>query len=138
MRTALGCLLLLLSTFGTARAAEFVWTAPGVAPAPIIIPSGSPPRTLDAARTLAEYVEKTSGAKPAIVEGEPQPMPDRAVWVGYQPVLKELFPQTDFEFRHPEETLLAANDKHLVIAGRDRWDPARLDVEGGDGPIRGK
>jgi hypothetical protein len=49
-----------------------------------------------------------------------------------------LFPKIDFDFKHPEETLIAASENHLVIAGRDRWDPARLDVEGGDGIIRGK
>ncbi|MCA1809315.1 MAG: DUF4838 domain-containing protein, partial [Lentisphaerae bacterium] len=50
------------------------------------------------------------------------------IWVGYQPVLKELFPQMDFDFQHPEEILIAANENHLVIAGRDRWNPDHLRV----------
>jgi hypothetical protein len=41
-----------------------------------------------------------------------------------------LFPKTDFDFKHAEETLIVANEKHLVIAGRDRWDPAHTEVKG--------
>lgn len=43
---------------------------------------------------------------------------------GYQPALDALFPEQEFDFEHPEEILIAANDSHLVIAGRDRWNPA--------------
>ena len=56
-------------------------------------------------------------------------MPERAIWIGFQPVLKTLFPKTDFDFKHAEETLIVANEKHLVIAGRDRWDPAHMTVK---------
>ncbi len=108
------------------------------APIPIVVFEKAPPYTRAAADTLAEYVEKASGARPRILEGRPDPMPEHAIWVGYQPVLKELFPDTEFEFSHPEEILIAANAGHLVIAGRDRWDPERLTVEGHDGTIAGK
>lgn len=108
------------------------------APIPIVVFEKAPPYTRAAADTLAEYVEKASGARPRILEGRPDPMPEHAIWVGYQPVLKELFPDTEFEFSHPEEILIAANAGHLVIAGRDRWDPERLTVEGQDGTIVGK
>ncbi len=108
------------------------------APIPIVVFENAPPFTRAAADTLAEYVEKASGARPRIIEGRPDPMPEHAIWVGYQPVLKELFPDTAFEFSHPEEILIAANAGHLVIAGRDRWDPERLTVEGHDGTIVGK
>ncbi len=109
-----------------------------VEPIPIVVFENAPPFTRAAADTLAEYVEKASGARPRIIEGRPDPMPEHAIWVGYQPVLKELFPDTAFEFSHPEEILIAANAGHLVIAGRDRWDPERLTVEGHDGTIVGK
>src|SRR5690606_35932797 len=59
--------------------------------------------------------------------GEPAVVPERAIWVGYQPLLGRLLPRTDFTFRRPEEILLVANDRHLVIAGRDRWDPSRME-----------
>jgi hypothetical protein len=80
--------------------------------------------------TLASYIEKISGQKPVIIDGEPKQMPARAIWIGVQPVVKTLFPKTDFDFKHPEETLIAANERHLVIAGRDRWDPAHMTAEG--------
>ena len=99
-------------------------------PAPIIVFKNAPPRTRDAAVTLAEYIEKISGQKPAILDGEPQPLPERAIWIGVHPVVKALFPKTDFDFKHAEETLIVANEKYLVIAGRDRWDPAHMEAKG--------
>lgn len=119
-------------------AAEFVLVDEGIAPAPIVVLAGAPPRSREAAETLADYIEKISGVRPAVLEGQPSPLPERAIWVGYQPVLAKLLPTTDFDFEHAEEILLAANERHCVIAGRDRWDPQRLDVEGRDGRISGK
>jgi len=122
---AMACVL------GTAEAADLVLVEKGVSEAPIIVFKGAPPFTRRAADELAEYIEKISGAKPKVIEGEPKPIPPHAIWVGYQPVLEKLFPTLDFDFKHPEEILIAANENHLVIAGRDRWDPAHLIVEGG-------
>ncbi len=130
----------------------FVWSGPwtpaedlvlvdsgaGAAPAPVIVFEGAPPRTREAAEVLAEYLGRICGRKPAVIEGAPDPLPERAVWVGVQPAVRTLFPGIDFDFRKPEEILIVANDRHLVVAGRDRWDPDRLDIEGGDGPVRGK
>ncbi len=110
----------------------------GISRAPIVVFEGAPPKTRRAADELAEYIEKTSGARPEVIEGLPDPIPASAIWVGYQPVLKELFPDLDFDFLHPEEILIAANDRHLVIVGRDRWDPEHLVVEGIDEKIAGK
>lgn len=112
------------------QARDFVLVTEGIPPAPIVVFQDAPPRTRDAAMTLAEYVEKVSGQKPKVIEGEPNPLPERAIWVGFQPVLKELFPKTDFEFANPEETLIASNERHLVIAGRDRWDPRHMESKG--------
>lgn len=58
-------------------------------------------------------------------------MPEKAIWVGYQKGMEKLFPKVDLEFKHPEEILFAANENHLVIAGRDRWDPDFLNVPSG-------
>ncbi len=85
----------------------------------MIIFENAPPNTRQAADILAEYIEKISGAEPEVLEGEPDPLPENAVWVGYQPKLEELFPDMDFDFEHPEQIVIAANDSHLVIAGRD-------------------
>ncbi|MFN2352818.1 MAG: DUF4838 domain-containing protein, partial [Kiritimatiellia bacterium] len=74
-----------------------------------------------AADDLAAYIEKISGIRPEIMEGTPEPLPARAVWVGYQPVLRQVFPALDFDFQHPEEILIAATDNHLALVGRDRW-----------------
>ncbi len=102
----------------------------GVAPAPVIVAPGAPLRTREAAATLAEYLGKLCGAPPEVLDGPPASLPDRAIWVGVQPAVKQLFPGTDFEFAHPEETLILAKDGHLVLAGRDRWDPAHMEAKG--------
>jgi hypothetical protein len=111
---------LLLAPLAASHAAGFVLVAKDTPPAPIIVFKDAPPRTRDAAVTLADYIGKISGRKPAILDGEPSPLPQRAIWVGVQGAVKRLFPQTDFDFKHPEETLIVANDKHLVTAGRLR------------------
>jgi hypothetical protein len=130
MKLTLLSLVLLQSTNAALHSADLLLTDVGIAPAPIIVFKDAPPRTQDAAVKLADYIEKISGKKPAILDGEPKPMPERAIWIGVQPVVKTLFPKTDFDFKHPEETLIAANEKHLVIAGRDRWDPAHMTAKG--------
>ncbi|MFN0075810.1 MAG: DUF4838 domain-containing protein [Prosthecobacter sp.] len=130
MKPTLLFLILFQCTIAALHAADFILTDVGVTPAPIIIFKDAPPRTRDAAVTLAKYIEKISGQKPEVIDGEPKPMPERAIWIGVQPVLKKLFPKTDFDFKHPEETLILANEKHLVIAGRDRWDPAHMEAKG--------
>ena len=96
-------LALLLTPLATLHAADFVVVAPDVPVAPIIVFPDAPPRTRDAAVTLAEYIEKLSGCRPAVIDGEPKPLPERAIWVGVQPVLKSLFPNTGLDFTHPEE-----------------------------------
>ena len=113
-----------------AGAGELVLVEAGASRAPIIVFRDAPPRTRDAGVTLADCIEKISGVRPQIIEGEPKPLPERAIWVGVQPVLKTLFPKVDLDFRHPEEIVIAANDRHLVIAGRDRWDPRHMEAKG--------
>jgi len=123
---------------GSSKAAKLVLVENGVSRAPIVVFEGAPPMTRRAADELAEYIEKISGARPKVIEGQPDPLPERAIWVGFQPKLKELFPKVAFEFEHPEEILIAAGENHLVIAGRDRWDADHLVVEGIDEKIVGR
>ena len=105
-----------------AGVADFVLvdSGAGVKPAPIIVVQSAPPRTREAAVTLAGYIEKICGSRPPILDSAPTPMPQRAIWVGYQPAIKTLLPATDFDFKFAEETLIACNEHHLAIAGRDR------------------
>ncbi|HYE18492.1 MAG TPA: DUF4838 domain-containing protein [Tepidisphaeraceae bacterium] len=104
-----------------AGAAVLVDRPAGIAPAPVIVAKDAPPLTREAAQVLADYVAQISGGpRPAVVEGAPDPLPERAIWVGLQPAVKGLFPKVDFEFARPEETLTVAGDRHVVIAGRDR------------------
>jgi len=138
---ALACAMLIGSVSAQATAAgrgRLTLVKQGKSLAPVVIFKDAPPFTRRAADELAGYIEKISGAKPQVIEGEPKPIPEHAIWVGFQPKLKELFPKIDFDFRHPEEILIAANESHLVIAGRDRWDPDRLVVEGRNSTIEGK
>jgi len=123
----LGCLLFQSIP---SHAAEFVAAAPSIGAAPIIIPDGVPPRTRNSAVRLADYIEKISGMRPKLIDGEPSEVPARAIWVGMQPILKTLLVNADLDFRYPEETLLLANQRHLVIAGRDRWNPAFTELKG--------
>lgn len=130
-------IVLAMSVTAQGAAAEMVLVEDGVSRAPIVIFENAPPFTRRAADELAEYMGKISGATPEVIEGTPDPLPEHAIWVGYQPVLKTLFPKIDFDFKHPEEILIAANDNHLVIAGRDVWDPEHLKVQLGRKTING-
>lgn len=109
----------------------------GVSLAPIVVFAGAPPQTRRAADELAEYIERISGVRPEVLEGRPDPLPASAIWVGWQPVVDELFPALDFKFKVPEEILIAANGRHLVIAGRDRWNEEFLVKEGRNWTIDG-
>ncbi|QDU92917.1 DUF4838 domain-containing protein [Lignipirellula cremea] len=132
-------LFALLAVPVTAQAAFVLVDKPaGVGPAPLILFADAPPYTVQAAEELAGYIEQICGEKPQLIHGAPDPLPARAVWLGVQPAVRQLFPQVDFDFAHPEEILLSANDQHLVIAGRDRWDPEHLIVEGIDEKIVGR
>jgi hypothetical protein len=130
--------LLAFAYSSVAGAGELVLVKDGVSQVPIVIFKDAPPYTRNAADELSQYIERISGARPEVVEGEPASVPERAIWIGFQPQVAKLFPKTDFDFKHPEEILIAANGCHLVIAGRDRWDPKHLVVEGIDGKITGK
>ncbi len=115
-----GCLMTLSAS------ADLVLVEKGEARMPIVVFENAPSFTRQAADELADYIGKISGARPEVIVGQPDPLPEHAIWVGYQPVLKKLFPSVDFEFKHPEEILIEANANHLVIAGRDRWDPDHM------------
>jgi len=99
---------------------EFIIVEKGVSSVPIIISKESSAATSKAAHELADYFEKISGVRPELIVGVPKLVPDHAIWVGLQKPVRELFPDVEFEFKHPEEILLSCNGKHLVIAGRDR------------------
>ncbi|MBM4154594.1 MAG: DUF4838 domain-containing protein [Lentisphaerae bacterium] len=121
---------LLLAPPAELHAADFVLVAKDTPPAPIIVFKDAPPRTRDAAVTLADYIEKMSGQRPVVLDGEPSPPPPRAIWVGVQPAARALFPKIDFDFQYAEETLIVANENNLVIAGRDRWNPSQREAKG--------
>lgn len=131
-------LLVTIAGASPAAAADLVLVNKGRSVAPIVIPDNLPPRTRDAVDELARYIEKTTGSRPQIIERAPiskEAYPASAIWVGYQPALKTLFPKTDFEFKFPEEILLIANDKHLAILGSDVYDAANSTIIDGKGSI---
>lgn len=136
MKLPIAHLPALLVVAASAHAADLVLVAPDTPPAPIVVFQDAPPRTREIADVLAAYIQKISGQKPAVIEGAPSPLPDRAIWVGVQPAVKALFPNSDFDFKHPEEIVVAANEKHVVIAGHDRWDAAKPDIETKAGLIK--
>lgn len=117
----LAVVLAALSSVSWLRAAELILAEKGKSAVPIVVAKGASTFTRDAANHLASAVEKMTGVRPGIIEGEPSVQPSQAIWIGVQPAVQKLFPGSNLEFQHPEEILLAANDKHVVIAGRDRW-----------------
>lgn len=138
---ALLLLVILICTMVTATpsaalAGDLVLVNKGKSVAPIIIPDNLPPRTRDVVDELALYIEKTTGAKPDIIQGAPTPIPAHAIWVGYQPALITLFPKTDFDFKFPEEILLITNDNHIAILGKDVYDPANSTIESPRGTLQ--
>lgn len=127
--------ILTLSAFlcvlcGSMDAADLVLASKDKPPVPIIVHADAPPRTREAAEVLAGYIEKICGKKPLVLLGASSPAPDSAIWIGVQPEVKALFPKVSFEFGNPEETLIVANERHLVLAGRDRWNPAHMEAKG--------
>ena len=118
-----------LTCVSRAAGKELVLVEDGQSVAPVVLFEGAPPFTKQAAEHLATYIEKVSGARPELIEGAPDPIPDRAIWVGHQPAMDALFPEQNFDFEHPEEILIAANANHLAILGRDRWNPEHMTVE---------
>ncbi|MEM7316259.1 MAG: DUF4838 domain-containing protein, partial [Planctomycetota bacterium] len=121
-------MILTLLSLSTSVGAGFllVDTDAGVEPAPLVLFPGAPPKTRAAAVELADYIERITGLRPVLFEDLPQPIPKRAIWLGYQPALEDIFPDTNFEFQHAEETMIRISDDYVVIAGRDRWDPDHL------------
>ncbi len=130
MKTISSLLWVLLLFLTGALQAQMVAVSKTKAPAPIIVYKDAPVRTLDAAVTLADYIEKISGQRPEVINGFSGKLPDRAIWIGVHPSLETLFPKTDFSFNHPEETLIRANGNHLVLAGRDLWNPNFMEQKG--------
>ena len=55
---------------------ELVLVDEGVSLAPIVLAADVGPDTRRAADELAGYIEKISGARPEVLEGEPDPLPD--------------------------------------------------------------
>ena len=91
-RTLTLLLASLLAPPGSLHAADFILAdqARGIAPPPSVGFQDAPPRTHDAAVTLAEYIEKLCGARPEVLAGQPKPLPERAIWIGLQPVVTDL------------------------------------------------
>lgn len=112
--------------------AELVLVRDGSEAIPVVVAEAPPPGTVRAAEELVDYIERITGARPDLIQGRPEPVPDSAIWVGYQTLLDDLFPKLSFDFAHPEEILIAAEGKHLVIAGRDRWDDRQPILEPGE------
>lgn len=105
---------------------------------PIIVPEDAAPFTRKSAHYLADVIETIGGVRPKVYEELPDPVPAQAVWVGYQPAMDDLFPGVSFEFKHREEVIMAGNESHIAITGRDNWDPKYPTVKGRRFPIEDK
>lgn len=113
-----------------------LWSAPGtgelllveknVGRLPIAVDKGAPQETMQAAKELADYIRKISGAKANIILNDSTNAPAHAVWVGAQPKLENAFPNFKFDFQYPEEILMACNGQDVVLIGRDRMAGDRL------------
>ena len=110
----------------------------GQALVPLILPVDATPRNREAAAELAAAIEKISGAMVEIRTGTPGQAPDRAVWIGLQPGMEALFPNQNLTLSEPEEIRIVSSPNHLLIAGRDRFDPEHMTIPGQSEPIEGK
>jgi len=106
--------------------------------APLVLAPDATPRNREAARELATAIRNISGAEVEILEATPATAPARAVWIGRQPGMEKLFPGVDLELTQPEEIRLVTTTDHLLIAGRDRFDPKHFTIPGQFEPIEGK
>ena len=99
LRVGLPVLTFLSAMLPEARAEPgFVLVEAGVRRAPIVVAAEAPPATRRAADELAVYVEKISGARPQVLAGCPDTLPEHALWVGHQPAVDALFLEIDFAF----------------------------------------
>jgi len=120
------------------NAETFALVKEGQALAPLVLAKDATPRNREAAQELAKAIREMSGADIEILELAPSNAPARAVWIGIQPGMDALFPGADLELKEPEEIRLVTTNDHLLIAGRDRYDPDHFTVEGQSEPIEGK
>ena len=100
---------------------EFILVDKGQTSIPVILYKDAPPRTVEAAKELINYIHKISGARPELIVGDPKRIPTKAVWVGFQPAIKPLFKNINFKLRQ-EEVIIASDINHLIILGNDEWD----------------
>lgn len=112
-------IFLLAMVVAPARADDMVLVENGTSRVSVMVAADAPAETVIAAQTLIDMIAKISSAKPAMLR-EFQSVPTRAIWVGMQPKVAELFPDVDFNFKHAEEILIACNGTHLALVGRDR------------------
>ncbi len=115
---------------GVAVGAEMLIVEKGISKVPIMVAADAPAATTEAVKELATYIQKISSAKPEILIGAVDAIPESAIWVGSHPNLPQLFPNANLEFTYPEEILNLCNGQHLLIAGRDRMAGTNL-VEAG-------
>ena len=116
-------MLLLVPCFFTSDcvAKKMILVEHGTNRVPIVLAPDASPVTEQAAKALAVYVKKISGAAmPVVKVGQSDPAPINAIWVGLNPKLGEVYPRLKLTFEHPEEILHACDGRSLVIAGRDR------------------
>ncbi len=105
---------------GVAVGAEMLVVEKGISKVPIMVATDAPAATTQAVDDLVRYLEKISGAKPEILVGAVDPVPESAIWVGSHPNLDKIFPKANLEFTYPEEILHLCNGQNILIAGRDR------------------
>lgn len=89
-------------------------------PTVIVIAESAPPANEQAAQDLADTLLAITGSKPAVVRGQPNPVPKHAIWIGQHPALATLFPKVDLTLTEPEQILIVVADHHVAVLGRDR------------------
>jgi hypothetical protein len=108
------------SLWSATKGEELLLVEKNVSVLPISVDKNASQETMQAAKELASYIQKISGAEVDIILNDSTNTPSHAIWVGVQPKLENVFPDMKFKFENPEEILIACNGQDLVIAGRDR------------------
>ena len=86
------------SLWSATKGEELLLVEKNVSVLPISVDKNASQETMQAAKELASYIQKISGAEVDIILNDSTNTPSHAIWVGVQPKLENVFPDMKFKF----------------------------------------
>ncbi len=96
-----------------------VLVADGQPAATVVLPENPTGEHERAANLLVDSVEQMSGARLSVVSDPGLVETGNRIWIGLRPELTQYFPEADLGFTKPEELVMIAKPRELLLAGRD-------------------